>query len=220
MSFVTLLILLSLILIVPIFFVIKEKSKQTQIASTQRHQEYLTSASLISAQSQTEMTPKEKADDQPANELNVIKFSAQHPFIKLLYDEKVPQTFRVTMDDIGQQYESTHHDQITESQLFTLNKLIAIRVPELMTDYLSLDQHYAKTVIIDTDTQNTSHDIVLDQLNSILDFAQKLNTQSQSGVVDKLLASRRYLDDVYKESGMADSSLTIVESRSRPTAPK
>ena len=113
------------------------------------------------------------------------------------------------MDDIGQQYESTHHDEITESQLFTLNKLIATRVPELITDYLSLDQHYAKTVIIDISQQNTSYDVVLSQLNSILDFSQKLNTQSQNGVVDKLLASRRYLDDVYKESGMAADSLKI-----------
>ena len=78
-----------------------------------------------------------------------------------------------------------------------------------MGDYLSLDQHYAKTVIIDTDKQNTSYDMVLDQLNSILDFSQKLNIQSQSGVVDKLLASRRYLDDVYKESGMAADNLKL-----------
>jgi hypothetical protein len=82
-------------------------------------------------------------------------------------------------------------------------------VPELITDYLSLDTHYAKTVLIDTDKQNTSYDMVLEQLTSILDFAQKLNTQSQSGVVNKLLASRRYLDDVYKESGMAADSLKI-----------
>lgn len=51
--------------------------------------------------------------------------------------------------------------------------------------------------------------MVLGQLNLILDFSQKLNIQSQSGVVDKLLASRRYLDDVYKESGMAADNLKI-----------
>lgn len=204
MSFFTLLILLSLIIIVPIFFVIKEKSKRTQLASIPRHQEYLASANLMTTQHQAE-----KANSEQGNKLNVIKFSAHHPFVKLLYDEQVPKTFRATMDNIGQQYESIHHDQITESQLFTLNKLIATRVPELIIDYLSLDQNYAKTVIIDTDKQNTSYDMVLDQLNSILDFSRKLNVQSQSGVVDKLLASRRYLDDVYKESGMAADSLKI-----------
>ena len=45
--------------------------------------------------------------------------------------------------------------------------------------------------------------MVLAQLQSILDFTQKLNTQSQSGVVDKLLASRRYLDEVSQDSGMS-----------------
>lgn len=209
MSFFTLLILLSLILIVPIFFVIKEKSKQSQMDMAQRHQEYLAAASLKADQSQAQMASREKANNESSHGLNVIHFSAHHPFVKLLYDEQVPHTFRAIMDAIGQQYESTHHEQITESQLFTLNKLIATRVPELITDYLSLDTHYAKTVLIDTDKQNTSYDMVLEQLTSILDFTHKLNTQSQSGVVDKLLASRRYLDDVYKESGMAADSLKI-----------
>lgn len=209
MSFYVLLILLSLILIVPIVFVLKEKSKQTQSASVQRHQAYLASASLVVAQSQTKMASEKKTDPKKGTELDIINFTAHHPFIQLLYDDQVPKKFRDTMDDIGQQYESTHHDQITESQLFILNKLIVTRVPELISDYLSLDQNYAKTVIVDTDKQNTSYDIVLDQLNSILDFSQKLNTQSQSGVVDKLLASRRYLDDVYKESGMAADTLKI-----------
>ena len=193
MSFFTLLILLSLILIVPIIFVMKEKSKRTQVASIQRHQEYLASASTLASQSQANTALKEKVSNEQGNGLAVIHFSANHPFIKLLYNEQVPKAFRATMDGIGQQYESTHHDQITESQLFTLNKLIATRIPELITDYLSLDQNYAKTVIIDNDKQNTSYDMVLGQLNLILDFSQKLNTQSQSGVVDKLLASRRYL---------------------------
>ena len=209
MSFFTLLILLSLILIVPIIFVMKEKSKRTQVASIQRHQQYLASASTLASQSQANTALKEKVSNEPSNELAVIHFSANHPFIKLLYNEQVPKAFRATMDDIGQQYESTHHDQITESQLFTLNKLIATRIPELITDYLSLDQNYAKTVIIDNDKQNTSYDMVLGQLNLILDFSQKLNIQSQSGVLDKLLASRRYLDDVYKESGMAADNLKI-----------
>ncbi len=209
MSFFTLLILLSLILIVPIIFVMREKSKRTQVASIQRHQEYLASANTLASQSQANTALRKKVSNEPGNELAIIHFSANHPFIRLLYNEQVPKAFRATMDDIGQQYESTHHDQITESQLFTLNKLIATRIPELITDYLSLDQNYARAVIIDNDKKNTSYDMVLGQLNLILDFSQKLNTQSQSGVVDKLLASRRYLDDVYKESGMAADNLKI-----------
>jgi len=209
MSFFTLLVLLSLILIVPVFFVMKEKAKHTRNDSIRRHKEYLEAASLHTVQSQIVPVVKENAIYEQDNPLRAISFSAQHPFIKLLYNEQVPQTFRAIMDDIGQQYESTHHSEITESQLFTLNKLISMRVPELITDYLSLDKYYAKTVIIDTDKQSTSYDIVLDQLSTILDFAQKLNTQSQSGVVDKLLASRRYLNDVYKDSGMAIDSLKM-----------
>lgn len=204
MSFFSLLILLSLILIVPIFFVMKERSRQLQSDSTQRHRQYLASATNASLENNGKVDKS-----QIENGLAVINFSSQHPFIKRLYDEQVPPTFRAIMDDIGQQYESTHHEQMTESQLFTLNKLIETRIPELIDDYLSLDPTYAKTVIIDTDRAATSYAIVLEQLRSILDFSQKLNTQSQSGVVDKLLASRRYLDDVYQESGMTADVLKI-----------
>lgn len=204
MSFFSLLILLSLILIVPIFFVIKEKSKQSQLDSTQRHQEYLASASQ-----QLSMQEQQSVVDETVDTFNSIQFSSQHPFVKLLYNANVPESFRIVIDDIGQQYERTHHEQITNSQLFTLNKLVETRIPELVNDYLSLDQNYAKMVIIDADNKNTSFDIVLEQLHSILDFAQKLNTQSQSGVVDKLLASRTYLDGVYEDSGMTNDSLNI-----------
>lgn len=204
MSFFTLLILLSLIIIVPIFFIIKEKSKQTQIDSTQRHQEYLAAANTSRAQPE-----KIVALNGKTSKLDVINFSSRHSFIKLLYNQQVPKVFREVMDDIGQQYECTHYDQITESQLFTLNKLIETRIPELIDDYLSLDQNYAKTVIIDSDKGATSYTMVLEQLNSILDFSQRLNTQSQSGVVDKLLASQRYLDEVYKDSGMTNNDLKI-----------
>ena len=204
MSFFSLLILLSLILIVPIFFVIKERSRQLQSDSTQRHREYLASVTKASLENNGKVDKS-----QIANGLAVINFSSQHPFIKWLYDEQVPPAFRAIMDDIGQQYESTHHEQMTESQLFTLNKLIETRIPELIDDYLSLDPTYAKTVIIEADRAATSYTIVLEQLHSILDFSQKLNTQSQSGVVDKLLASRRYLDDVYQESGMTADVLKI-----------
>lgn len=207
MSFFTLLILLSLIIVVPVFFVMKEKSKQAQIDSTQRHQEYLVSASKSASVLETENALRNS--DDSTNNSNVISFSSNHPFVRQLYDERVPQTFRAIMDEIGQQYECTHHEQITESQLFTLNKLIATRIPELIGDYLSLDQNYAQTVIIDTDKAATSYTMVLEQLHSILDFAQKLNIQSQSGVVDKLLASRRYLDEVYQDSGLINDDLKI-----------
>ena len=197
MSFFALLVLLSLIIIVPIFFVLKEKSKQAQIDTTQRHQQYLASAS------QTVSVAEVNVPNQNTSQLAIIKFSSSHAFIGQLYNPQVPETFRAIMDNIGQQYERTHHDQITESQLFTLNKLIETRVPELISDYLSLDPNYAQTVIIDKENNTTSYTMVLAQLQSIFDFAQKLNTQSQSGVVDKLLASRRYLDEVSQDSGMS-----------------
>jgi len=204
MSFFTLLILLSLIIIVPIFFIMKEKSRRLQIDSIHRHKQYLASASSALSESEQKVPQNDKTDG-----LTVVKFTAQHPFIKYLYAEQVPEAFRAIMDDIGQQYERMHHTQITESQLFTLNKLIEIRIPELIHDYLSLDPHYATTVIIDRDKSVTSYSMVLEQLHSILDFAQKLNIQSQSGVVDKLLASRRYLDDVYQESATSNDLLKL-----------
>lgn len=203
MSFFTLLILLSLIIIVPLFFVLKEKSKQTQIDTTQRHQAYLAAASQPTA-SATKV-PDDSRNPTTTHQDNVIAFSAQHPLIRLLYNPQVPSAFQAIIDDIGQQYESIHHAQITESQLFTLNKLVETRIPELVDDYLSLDAHYANHVIIDSKTGATSYTIVLNQLRSVLSFAQKLNNQSQSGVVDKLLASQRYLEEVYKDSGTAST---------------
>ena len=199
MSFFALLVLLSLIIIVPVFFIIKEKYKQAQIDTTQRHQQYLASAS------QTVSVAEVNVPNQNTSQLAIIKFSSSHAFIGQLYNPQVPETFRAIMDNIGQQYERTHHDQITESQLFTLNKLIETRVPELISDYLSLDPNYAQTVIIDKENNTTSYTMVLAQLQSILDFTQKLNIQSQSGVVDKLLASRRYLNDVSQDSGMSSN---------------
>ena len=199
MSFFALLVLLSLIIIVPVFFIIKEKYKQAQIDTTQRHQQYLASAS------QTVSVAEVNVPNQNTSQLAIIKFSSSHAFIGQLYNPQVPETFRAIMDNIGQQYERTHHDQITESQLFTLNKLLETRVPDLISDYLSLDPNYAETVIIDKEKNTTSYATVLDQLQSILDFTQKLNIQSQSGVVDKLLASRRYLNDVSQDSGMSSN---------------
>ena len=199
MSFFVLLVLLSLIIIVPVFFVIKEKSKQAQINTTHCHQQYLASAHQPTAVTEV------NSSNQNSHSLAIIDFSSNHAFIQQLYNSQVPQAFRAIMDDIGQQYERTHHDQLTESQLFTFNKLIETRVPELVSDYLSLDPNYAETVIIDKENNTTSYTIVLAQLQSILDFAQKLNTQSQSGVVDKLLASRRYLDDVAQDNGIGSS---------------
>lgn len=202
MSFSTLLILLSLIIIVPLFFVLKAKSKQTQGDATQRHQSYLTAArQTVSAAH----APDNRPENMTTLQDNVIHFSPQHPLIQLLYNAHVPRAFQAIIDDIGQHYESIHHEQITQAQLFTLNKLIETRIPELVNDYLSLDAHYAKNVIIDSKTGATSYTIVLNQLHSVLIFVQKLNNQSQSGVVDKLLASQRYLEDVYQDSGSASA---------------
>ncbi len=203
MSFFTLLLLLSLIIIVPVFFVMKEKSKKVHIDSTQRHQAYL-AASHSASISEINVSSENNNDES-----SIIKFSPRHSFVKLLYDNRVPKAFRVIMDSVGQQYENIHHDQITESQLFTLNKLIETRIPELITDYLSLDPDYARTIIIDNTNSTTSYSMVLGQLQSILDFTQRLNTQSQSGVVDKILASRRYLDEVSQDSGMSHDMLDL-----------
>lgn len=204
MSFFALLILLSLIIIVPIFFVIKEKSNRVQVDSTHRHQAYLASAASVTTEDEIMI-----AANETPSPLKIIEFSARHPFIQLLYNEQVPKEFRTILDTIGEQYERMHHEQITESQLFTLNKIIEQRIPELLTDYLSLDPNYAQTIVIDNEQSATAHVIVLEQLHSILDFAQQLNTQSQSGVVNKLLASRRYLEDVSQQSNLTNDILKI-----------
>lgn len=209
MSFFTLLVLLSLIIIVPIFLVIKERSKNSQLDLTQRHQEYLVAASNPVTDNKVIATEVMTNANDKSKQITIIEFSPRHPFVKQLYNEQVPKAFRAVMDDIGQQYERTHHYQLTESQLFTLNKLIAIRIPELISDYLSLDPNYAKTVAIDVNKTITSYSMVLGQLQSILDVAQKLNEQSQSGVVDKLLASRRYLDEVSQDNSIENDILNL-----------
>ncbi|WP_227429737.1 hypothetical protein [Psychrobacter sp. I-STPA6b] len=214
MSFVALLILLSLILVVPLFFVLKERSIHQQKDMAQRHRQYLQQQALAQAkQNQTNTTqPNHSHTDDTkitTSNLPVIQFSKQHPYVKLLHSQNVPQSFRLIMDEIGEQYESTHHEQLTESQLFTLNKLIDIRIPELINNYLQLDKNYANSVIINKQLNATSYDVVMTQLQSILDFSKRLNMQSQSGVVDKLLASQLYLEQIYQDSGMKSDSLSL-----------
>lgn len=206
MSFFSLLILLSLIAIIPIFFVIQEKSKRAQANSVQQHQAYLAAAS----QAITDSTDSTSSNED-THHMDVITFSEDHPLITLLYDERVPETFRAIITDIGHYYESTHYRYITDAQLFTLNKLISNRIPELMMDYLSVETEYAQTALISNDDSTTSYTIVLDQLHSILAFAKELNTQSQSGVVNKLLASQRYLKEVCQASGATENGLEIKQ---------
>ncbi|WP_230655842.1 hypothetical protein [Psychrobacter sp. I-STPA10] len=209
MSFAALLILLSLILVVPLFFVLKERSIRQHNNMAQRHRQYLQQHALT--QANTAQPTDTLSDDTKttAATLAVIKFSKHHLYVKLLHNQRVPQAFRLIMDEIGEQYESTHHEQLTESQLFTLNKLIDVRIPELINNYLQLDSNYANSIVINKKLNVTSYDIVMAQLQSILDFSKQLNMQSQSGVVDKLLASQIYLEQIYQDSGMKNNSLRL-----------
>lgn len=207
MPFITLLFLLSLIIIIPVFFVLKERSARQQLNDKTQHRDYL----KAKAQARMSTTTDKLSDTSPHSEhaITVIQFSSHHPYMQLLHSPHVPQEFQLILDDIGQHYESTHHDQINESQLFALNKLIEVRIPELIQNYLKLDKHYAHSVIIDKQNQATSFELVILQLESILDFCKRLNAQSQSGVVDKLLANRFYLEQVYQDSGMDVDELSI-----------
>ena len=109
MSFFALLVLLSLIVIVPIVFVMKEKSKHSQVDSTHRHQEYLATVMSKEPENLSNSGINKSTNGSHHNATTppqstaqriIIDFNAQHPFIQLLYDEQLPLNFRETMDAI------------------------------------------------------------------------------------------------------------------------
>ena len=88
------------------------------------------------------------------------------------------------------------------------------RFRELKVDSLKITASVSGSIDYDKDFSieaNVPFDKLDEERIKIIDkdFAQKINNQSQSGVVDKLLASQRYLAEVSQDSGMVDDILNI-----------
>lgn len=126
----------------------------------------------------------------------------------------MPAYFQAVLMDIDEQCHLLRHKELNKQQWFTLKKLIHTRIPELLTNYLNLDKDYVKTAIVDKDNQQTTQDIVYAQLKSILHFIKNVSQQNDSSHVDKILASRNYLEDIYLENGIKPD---LVQQKIQPT---
>lgn len=174
MSFTLLLFILSLVVIAPVFFVIKSnKNKPLHIANINM------------------------ANENPAaiNQQNIDLKSLPNLYQQIILDIEA-QFFEIKQkNDTG---------QLAQESFFTAKKLFYTRLPELISDYQKLDAQYAKTQIIDTTHQLTSFDIVYRQLKSILNLFYQINQSSNQLYLQNILTNQRYLQSVEQaETGTA-----------------
>lgn len=175
MSFISLLIIFSLAIIVPLFFVLRSKR------SNHSHENH-----VIPATSQQDSTPS----------------------FEDLFRYQLPEAFESILHDLANKHHSLSQKDMLNERVFTAKKLITVRVPELIYDYLKLDEHYAQTVIVDKAKQLTSQDLVLSQLQSIQHFIKKLDESGNADVVNNLLANRNYLQSIYQSNGLEAHTAT------------
>lgn len=194
MSFLTLLIILSLAIIVPLFFIIKEKSKARALHQQPNYQEL-------------------HYDKQSINENNTTKLNEELSLHHLPI-EYLPSFFQDVLLKIETQCHYLNNKEVPKQQWFTVKKLVDTRLPELLHDYLSLDPEYAKTDIIDKHHQLTTQDVVYAQLKSTLQFLKTINQQSDKIAVNNILASRNYLQFIYDENGV---NADFIAAKTPPT---
>lgn len=175
MYFLMLLAILSLIIIVPLFFIIKHKNQ------TKNH--------AISATPSTDTSTPSVPETPIQIELKALPNLFQ----------------QMILDIEAQFLETTQkHRQglLSEDSFFTAKRLFYTRLPEIARDYLNLEPNYAKTYVIDTKLGLTSHMMVQHQLKSILDFLYQLNQSSNQLYLQNILTNQRYLQSVYQHVGM------------------
>ncbi len=181
MSFPLLLLLLSLVVVIPVAFVIKDKSRQQQLTHNNQHQRYITHK----AQGELHKArPDLKISD-------TIQDYRNHP--------KLPISFRQLLGKIHEQYIELAAVQLAPDQRFTVDKLLGTRLPEVLDDYLALEAQYAEETIIDTVHSLTSKDVTYGQLSNMLAFMQRVAADGQDQVASNILANRNYLQSVYGE---------------------
>lgn len=190
MSFWVLLVILSLLILIPAFFVFREKNKSGKLYQQRAYQQAIS---------------KQKIADEPAKEAVTLH---NIPI------EKLPSFLQTLFLEMEALCNSLNAKQINQKRWFTVKQLVNKRIPELIHDYLSLDAHYVKTEIVDKETQQTTQDIVYAQLKSIMHFLKRVNQESDNVHVKSILASRKYLELVYDDNGINPD---FIQSQNLPT---
>ncbi len=117
-----------------------------------------------------------------------------------------PNAFQQIVLDIETQFfdivSLNNADKIDRELWFNSKKLFYERLPEILNDYLALDDTVARNTIVDTQAQLTSYDIALNQLKSIMGYFHQVNTFSNKKHIQKILVNQRYLTSIYSELGM------------------
>lgn len=165
---------------------------------------------------------------QPTEEALIHLFSVIDSYLKksAKFDDirrenryqKLPESFHQLLNEINRRFTTLNqknHSNIATEQWLTIKKLVNVRLPEILDNYLMLyqqDKHHAENHIIDHAQQLTTQDIVLAQLQTILVFIKKVTQNNQKTHVNNMLATTRYLDAIYHQNGLHPDILTELKT--------
>ncbi|MFW2177174.1 MULTISPECIES: hypothetical protein [unclassified Moraxella] len=179
MPFSGLLIILSLVIVIPLWFIVRAKRQPTaQFQPNPLNPNHLSQAS-------TEQPPVIALGKLP----NLFQ--------------------QIITDIEAQFAEIVRKDQaslIDKDSFFTAKRLFYTRLPEMVNDYLKLDPHYATAEIIDKAQHLTSYDLVQKQLKAILNVFIQINQSSNQQQLQHILGNQRYLQAVYQQTGLVQNN--------------
>lgn len=178
MSFNFLLVIISLVVIVPLVFILK--AKKTKALPT-LHTRLANFSSIADS------------------EQNIDIFLNQLPN---LY-QQIVLDIEAQFFEINQKYQ---HNTLDHDSFFTAKRLFYKRLPELITAYQKLEPNYAKTHIIDAQQGLTSFDIVHQQLKSILNLFHQINQSTNQLYLQNILTNERYLQSIQHAQGFATTT--------------
>lgn len=125
--------------------------------------------------------------------------------------QKLPSLFQQMITDIEhlyQQIEEKHQqNSIHLESWHTVHRLFFTRLPEIVSDYQSLEPHYATAHIMDITQNLTSYDLVHQQLKSILNFFHQINQSSNQQYLQNILTNQRYLKTVLDDTTIANPTI-------------
>ncbi len=127
----------------------------------------------------------------------------------------LPNAFQQIIVDIETQFSkivSLHTADQIDSQLWlNAEKLFYQRLPEIIEDYMALEDIFARNTIIDHNSQLTSYDIALNQIKSIMGYFHQINSVSNNKHLQKILINQRYLTSLYAHAGVTDHLLDDID---------
>ncbi len=115
---------------------------------------------------------------------------------------QLPNAFQQIILDIETQFfqilSLNNADKIDRELWFNAKKLFYERLPEIVADYMALDDNFARNNIIDNKAQLTSYDIALNQLKSILGYFHQINSFNNKKHIQKILVNQGLLHPTAK----------------------